>query len=297
MLNELFQRIGRRKQEWRQNIHSGARGHIIGIARKELGLDPDIEINDIYLDHAASTFEAEGLTEADVRATVDAIKQRFQWFQFAAKLDKLKTASEVAEKAARLHDEQEGLRRKAALATQVSLDEAARVAQLQFEDAIAARSNLLAGAMTSPAERELNTELAALNNQIVTLKNALDPNGPAAHSGALYGNINTTPALLLRQTREELANTRVGYTAERRAEQARRLAAAEQAVAERTRELAEVQKQRAAVITRLQALNAAKLLPESFEFVRASPSLDDRMKQHGRRVGFTPESGITVSVG
>ena len=86
-------------------------------------------------------------------------------------------------------------------------------------------------------------------------------------------------------------------SAERKTQLRSQLAAAEKAVKAAQRELAEAEKEAETIRKKQEKLNADKLLPESFQIVRAQPTHAQEMKKLAYEFGYHGESGITIKTG
>ncbi len=297
MIAELFQKVTRRKQERKAAIVKDIRTLVRLLAESELGVS---EL-DVDADWYADVLEAEGWTEGELRANVDAYKQRVAQSKLAAQADTLRKAAATAEQAWRDADEAEGRRRQEAHTHLQQLELQMARAIEAAKRATAAKSDLIASAALSDEERELLDEQAKLNQRKAVILRALDPHAHIvdgrAFDAVYWGHVNETPAVLLRQTKAALADKKTGYSPERRKELESQLAAAERSVAAREKELAAVEKQAAAINEKLRKLADARLFPESFRLIRATPTRDELRKQHAQRIGVADGPAVAISVG
>jgi hypothetical protein len=300
MLRDLFTSIKQRRQGRNNARLADAQELAVLIGESELG-NPKIEVD---VDHFAAALEYEDLTETDLRDNIERYKTRVRKAKLAARINELKDAAVKAEEALRDEDLAEGQRRREAAVRLERLEAEMRHAIQLAGEAEAARSDLIAGAAVSGEERALSDELASINRQIAKIGVLVDPtprlNGDT-EPGSFVSSIHEAPARLARQMRQALEKDydkkggRVGYSAERRKELERTLAAAEKAVAEHRATLTKLEKQRAAIQAKLTKLAAAKLKPENFPFVRTAPCRDDAAKRRAFEFGLHAGTGVATS--
>jgi hypothetical protein len=284
MLANLFTRLSGRRKEQQQQRARNLRQLVVLIAENENG---KANIDDI--DSYATLIEESGMSEADLAATVARYKNRVTWSKTVAAAPKKKAARDIADRNHKLADEQEGIRRRKALEELQRMEEAARIARLQYEDTLGAESKLRDTASPAEIESELNAELSGINARIVAARIAVDPTAqPRANGGPqpgyLWSSIETHPGSLARQTKTALAQAYVNPKEKSRLQ--RQLAAAERAVAERTKELAAIEAEAEKINARLRDLAAEALKPESFSFVRIKETREEASRRLARELGW-----------
>ena len=217
-------------------------------------------------------------------------------------LDNLQKQAEADRVAYNDADFAEGRRRKKAVEHLQDLDQKTRLTQQRSEEAIAAHSNLIADAQVTAQERALTDRNGEVNGIIAKCKDAIDPGfhsmdhrGFAVGFGGNWAHLDTHPALLVSQIRAKLEDDADSLAPERKSQLTSQLHAAENAVIDRTRELLAAQKEAAEINSKQVKLNAAKLLPENFRLVRATPTSDEQNKRLAREFGFHDGPTVTVS--
>lgn len=297
-ITDLFNRLRDRRQETRDAHLTEIHRAIIILAENGAGKNGDLD-----LDYYASLIESEGLTEDDLRTNIDVYQQRVRWAELAPRVDALNKASVDALQVYNDHDLKLGRLIRDERKKLVQEERAAQRAQTQSEKALAAQGNLIADAEVTAEERALGAKQSELNAEIGKLIDATNPRlssvdrmGRALNVGSDWASIQQFPALLAEQTRHALADETVGYSKDRRAELKSQLAAAERAVAESEKKLTRLTKQAVEINKKQVKLNDAKLLPESFRLVRATPTRLDRQKRHAREMGFHADLEIPKSI-
>jgi len=254
--------------------------------------------------HYVALFESENFTENDLRVNIAKYQQRVQWAELAKKRDALREAAEKAEKLFNDEDLKEGRRQRDAHKKLQELEYAVEPAIAAASKATAAEGNLIAQAVVSPKERLLNAQSTELNEAVARLRCAVDETfhstDSTGHSIGLAGDwasIQEFPALLAAQTKRTLKDEIDILSAERKTQLKGQLVATERAVAKAEKELTRLEKQQDTINKQRAEFAAAKLLPESFEIVRARPSHDQEIKKHAYELGFHGGSGVTIKTG
>lgn len=299
VVQSIFDRVLRRKRE--QNIVAAKdiRQLICLIGDSELGVKVDIDEA-----HFADVMDSGGWSDEDLRVNRD--KQylpRVAKHKLAMQEEELQRKAQQAEQALLAEREAEGRRRQEAHRRDQQLELEMTRAINAANVAVAARSDLIAGAEVTDEERALSDVLAITNERIRTLQNALDPNARvlganrAPIDNVIWANVSEHPAKLAAQTKVMLSNKNMSLSAGRRKQLESQLAAAETAIADRRKQLTITEKERNKINKRLAILNEEKLLPQSFRLVRAEPSADELRKRHALRMGVHSGTGVTVRTG
>jgi hypothetical protein len=295
MFTELLSRLSRRQQEQKQSVVTDAKSLIITIARAELdGSDVPDEVIEQY----AEVLDSAGLTEADIELNVDIYRRRVEAAQLAAKVEHLGRKAAEAEQAWIAADRAEAERHKAALH---ELDEMrTEMAKLleQHGRALAARGDLLAQADRTDEEQQLSDQLIDLKRRAAELDEMLKVNPRDVQLSSPV--LDRHPVAYRENVVYELDQIKTGKrpaTKEEREAVEARLAKADAVIAAKRAERDAIDKERAAINERLEALNRDKLKPESFELRKAKPSRDELAKRQAERLGYTDSHTATLTVG
>jgi hypothetical protein len=298
-LESLFNRVTQREVEKRARRAKDFREFVI------LGVDSEdgAQVN------ADPEWVEQMLADDQERPSIDEMKKTGERYRkrksFAALLAKepeLNNERDQLAAAAEKFDVDEAARHRAAMKKLQEMQDAAWRARLAAEETLTARNYLMDTAATTDEERALIEQQQTLGQQISTLQEKLDPGGDRVNGypapSYFWGNVQDSPAKLEQQTRAMLADKKVNYSKERRAELERCLSAAERATAECRRQLADLKAESGKINKRLLELAAEKLLPENFAIIRAKPNHDDRMKQHAGQFGYgRNDSGVRAGTG
>jgi DNA repair exonuclease SbcCD ATPase subunit len=295
IIDRLFGQLQQRERDISKRNCNDIRSLVRLIGDDELGV-ASAEVDD---DHYAALLDKAGFTFDDLRANVDRYKKRHEQHELALQLDELKQKSTIAENAFRDADLAEGRRRRDALKRLQEMEESARRAQLNSEEAVFAHGELIAGGCVFEEERELNTRLAEIRAQIRKVEAALRPviSDPVAVPGGTWANIDHYPAALVHQTKAAIAEAdaeKVACSPERRRQLGSQLTTATARVAERERELKQLTREREEINDQLAKFLPLKMLPENLQIVRAKPTADERRKQTAHKLGYGYTAPIEV---
>lgn len=304
---DIFKSVSSRQRERRAANVNDLKTLAVMIGENELGISK----YEIDVDYYAAALESERLSESDLRqreadlqVNVDYYKERERKSKLAVQVTALQDAAVAAEQVFRDADVEEGRRRREAAANFEKLEAAMRHALQLSDEAVGARSDLIAGAAVTDEERGLNAEFDAIQARITKLAFLVDPHacvmtGDLPDGDVYWSSIDGAPAKLASQVTQMLAkgnakSSSVGYSPERRKELERTLAAADARVAEHRKELSKLEKQRGVIEAKLVKLILEKLKPENFTFVRAKPTRDDAAKRRALEFGFHGGTGVTT---
>ena len=287
----ILDRIFRRDQQATTADTDSLRGLIAAVAAAEDGT------GDVDEPAALELFEQHGLSADDVQATIAEYRRRVQLAETAADEEAARKRAAKADADFEAADLAEAKRHRAELAKLREMETLALHARKEAERASAARADLLAGAAPPPGEAELGDKLAAINAQIRACEIAIDANATphvdgtggqviTQFDGHVWANCETHPAVLLRQAEAALTQENVGHSKERKQQLEATVKRAKAAIADRKKELASLQKQRAELQAKLEKFVEVKLSPESFRIVRATTSADEQRKSYARKLGF-----------
>lgn len=291
ILQSILDRLAGRHEETIQRDLSDVQNLIATLASAEDGKDSDVDP-----EWAAEVLKREKLTEADVRANVEQYRKRIRLAALHSQADQLREQAMADEKAYNDADLAEGKRHREALKILRDMEDKAFRSAQASSTASSAIGDLMASAPQTAEEAKLNEEILKQNRLNQTHRDAINHNvypvadasgGPHAIVPAnTWAPIDKYPAMLARQTQQQLDVEPSPLSAERRSELQGQLKSAQAAVKQREAQLKAGEARIEELNERLRELGKAKLLPENFRIVRVTPTRDEQRKEYALKMGF-----------
>jgi hypothetical protein len=251
----LLERAGIRLRRKKQDQYNAKVRSIRTVLRQTAHEEQGRKIADLIPDDEAMALIEAADPNIDTRATVELIKQREVWATKSAALEKLEKSAADSAKATSDFRTAEAERHRLAREKIAEMEIAAHRAHIEYMAAFEARQELIATAGEFPEEAALGEQLTDVSRSIDRCNVALSRLG--GHEGSL---------LAAAESRREQLRGKV--EPQRKVALERELAHYEKLIADRTKELAGLNKQRESLHAKLAKLTAEKLKPENFAIVR-----------------------------